>query len=153
MKKAVLAFVGRRELDRYFVLLALAWALICASTLLRVPVDVIHPFLGQRYVFYPYTLIGFALIWLAAAAPNWLRAVPALILVAAVFQGLKNPQSRWRHEPIDFSAELLACAGQEDYAFPVHVTGGKASPLGDFLWRIPFRGADCRALIAQSLIR
>jgi hypothetical protein len=66
---AVMAFLRLDRLDRHFMLLVLVWAAICAMMIVRAPIGKIHPFLsGPRYFFYPFILMSWAGLWIAAVS-------------------------------------------------------------------------------------
>jgi hypothetical protein len=138
---------ARRQIGFPLILLALMFGLTVAVTLSRVPVEAMHPYLaGPRYFFYPYIVLGWGLLWLAAASPPSLRAGLIALVLLSVAQGL--PRLARHHEPLDWKGEMIACARSDGRTIPVLTTGRL-----DDLWTLTLTGAQCRALIEGSLIR
>jgi hypothetical protein len=110
-----------------------------------VPVEVLHPFrAGPRYFFYPYVLLGWSVIWLAAETRGKVRAAMGALLFLSI--ALALPGMARKHDAFDWRAELEACARSDRYALPLHFTGDKA-----LAWRLELTGPQCASLIARSV--
>lgn len=138
----------RGRLDRYFYLLAAAYACVCASIVLRMPLDW---FLrmdatgeGVRYFFYPFVLLIWLLLWLAHESPSLVRWPTVAVIATSI--ALSLPDMQWRHDPIDWRAQLDACAKADRYELLVQYLG-----TGGDAWHAKFTGEECRALLAKSL--
>jgi len=142
----VAAFGVRDHLDRYFVLLLAMFVGACMVSTARLPMNIISPFFaGPRYFFYPFVLITWAGIWLAANSAPWFRMALLIAYVAAV--GFAAPLMSWRHIAIDWRAHVALCAKMDGLELPV--LWWNASPL-EIHWR-QFLGRECRTFIDQSL--
>jgi hypothetical protein len=150
---AALTWASRARLDRYVLLLVAALMLVSLATVLRAPLEGMHPYYaGPRYFFYQFIMIGWLLAWIAAESQGALRVAAAGVLAFAIVQGFGERAFRWRHEHWDWKAHMLACAGSGEYDVPIHYMGGKANPYsGDLTWHVRLTGAECRGLIANSL--
>jgi hypothetical protein len=145
----VAAWLVRSRLDRYFLLLSAIYGVICVSVSARMPIGSlagIDPFLvGPRYFFYPFILISWIMIWLAAVSPQSVRAgVAAAFVCSLVFSwhGLTR-----HHDSFDWRANILACATQSgDYEIPIHYIGEAKE-----MWHAKFAGDECRILLQRSL--
>jgi hypothetical protein len=152
---AVLIWLRRDRLDRYFLLLVLIWVGICALTMVRMPVGEIHPFLaGPRYFFYPFLLLTWAGLWIAAVSGPIIKWSLAISYVAALWFAITyeyQPGYRYlgfarRHDPIDWRAHAERCAQSEKYVMPIHTNGD-----ANVLWPRELTGAQCRALLENSV--
>lgn len=151
-----LMFAVRTRLDRHFVMLLAATVVVIAPTALRLgsaEIYGVHAFLaGPRYLFYPFILIAWMIIWIAAVSPGWSRHVALVLLAFGIGQGLADPYFRWRHDHLDWRASIQACAASDAYDVPIHYMGGKANPPGNgIVWQLRLSGAQCRDLIQRSL--
>ena len=149
----VLALLGvalwqiRARLTWHFALLVLAWAAICATTALRNPIHVIDPLdAGPRYFFYPFILLTWILIWIAALSPAHVR----ILLLAGCLMGVAWIYKRMTrsHDAMDWRGHVAACAQSDQYDLPIHYDGRASS-----MWYVRLAGQQCRDLIAGSLIR
>lgn len=144
---AVLAWWMRRRLDRYFVLLVLSFLAVALLVAFRMPADDLRglaPFgSGPRYFFYPFILLSWILIWLAAVSPRPVQAVLAAGFALTLV--LAGPRLSRRHDPLDWKHEVLACAQADRYELPIHYLGSK-----DEMWHVKLTGAQCRLLLARS---
>lgn len=138
---------NRHKLDRNFVLLILAYLLICAISVLRNPVEGLHPLrAGPRYFFYPYIMLGWMVLWVAAKSPSPLRYALAGVCCWTVISSGKALQRR--HAPIDWKTQIVACAYSPKYTIPIHFAGELS-----FLWHIELTGEQCRQLLRDSIFR
>src|SRR5262249_41714851 len=112
---ALVVWMLRARLDRYFYLLAAAFALVCASVVLRIPLDWFMRMgatgEGVRYFFYPFLLLMWLMLWLAQEAGTLVRG--AIFAVIAVGIVLAVPHMQWRHTAANWRAELAQCANGE----------------------------------------
>lgn len=136
---------NRARLDRYFVLLALAYLSVCAITVLRIPLVDMHPLVaGPRYFFYPFVLLGWMLLWVAARSGGFTRyGLVALCCWAVLWTGQFLQR---RHEAIGWRMHMAACQVSETYTMPFHMTGQLSS-----LWNVTFTGEHCRKLVRDSI--
>ncbi len=144
----LVGFFGLKAEDRpKYILLGLLLVFALASSVSRVPVNAPHPLLaGPRYFFYPITFIIWMLIYLAIGAPKILSSFAALMIgsyIPALFLdfnfSLQVPNVKW-------SKQVRACTKAETYTFAIQY--GYPSVQ----WEMTMDGADCRRLVAQSLI-
>jgi hypothetical protein len=141
----LIAWSCRARLNAYFWLLVLADIGICALTILRIPVGVIHPFLaGPRYFFYPFILLSWIMIWLASVSNLGTRLGFALAFLIALIMCAPH-FARW-HEPIDWQAAVAACAGSTQYDLPAHFDGQSSTT-----WHASLTGQECQKLLRESL--
>ncbi len=151
-----LAYGARDRLDQNFALLIAALIAIIAATALRnKPSELLIFQAAPRYFFYPYILIAWSLFWIAATTASKPRRIVATALVGfGIAQGLTHPLFTWRHDPLDWRANIEACAAADNFDLQIHVTGGSANPLagGHVEWRFRFSGEQCRKLIERSLL-
>lgn len=141
------AWFARARLDRLFVLLVLAWLVLCLASVARAPLEAIHPLAGgPRYFFYPFLLLGWIVIWLAAENPRrWARWALGAVLMSTVL--VARERMPRRHDYTDWRVELAACAAAPDtYPLPIQQDGRKENMVA-----VEFTGAECRALYAMSL--
>jgi hypothetical protein len=135
----------RSRLNGYFYLLVLTYMAVCGVVLVRVPAEIIHPFYaGPRYFFYPFIVLSWIMIWLAAVAGWAIRFGVALAFLVALVMAWPN-LARY-HDPIDWKAEVLACARSTEYSLPMHWTG-KSSEM----WHVPLTGQQCQQLLDASV--
>jgi hypothetical protein len=137
----------RDRLGMPFWLLVLAWAAICATTVLRNPLGVIDPLNGgPRYFFYPFTTMMWIMIWIAALSPAYVR----ILLAAGYLLGIAWVYKRMTrsHDAADWRGHLAACTQSPEYALPLHYDG-----VSSRMWHVWLTGEQCRDLIARSLIR
>lgn len=147
---AAVIWFSRSRLDRYFVLLVLAFIAISVVIPLRSPpgqFENINVFAaGPRYFFYPFICLGWILIWLAHESPNSVRiATAAAWLVALV---VASPGLSRRHDPIDWRKHIVACTTSDRYQIPIHYNGRIAD-----VWRANYTGDECRKLLGKSVWR
>jgi hypothetical protein len=142
---AVAAFASKAARDRYFLLLAFLYAAICGSVALRGPVADFHPIVaGPRYFFYPYILLTWIGIWIAARS-NWgVRSALAAAFLFAFVSAAR--QMSERHVPIDWRANMEACARSTSYKLPVHWDGS-----AEGIHYADFTGDECKRLMSSSL--
>ena len=147
-------YLIRERLDRHFALLVAAYALISVTTAMRVEPTALNAFeAGPRYLFYPFILIAWALIWIAAETSRWAKAGAIGILVFGIVQGFTHPSFSWGHDRFDWPDILRKCAASDNYHIPIPYAGGPASsPVRSILWQEKFTGEQCRQLIARSLL-
>ena len=144
-----ITWLVRKKLDRYFLLLAMSYALICGSVIWRSPIEVIHPFLaGERYFFYPFGLLMWISIWLAALSPS----VVGMTFVALLGLSLSLLGGRFQfgQDHSNWGETLLTCArsdGAEVNDIPIFYYNGKTHPD----WHLKLTGDQCRHLISQSI--
>jgi hypothetical protein len=138
-------WISRRKLDRCFALLVLAYILICLITAIRLPVDAIHPVhAGPRYFFYPFIVLAWIILWVAAKSPRPMRI--ALIGICCWTALLAGRDLSRRHEAVDWRQHVTACAQSERYELPIHFAGTTR-----FMWSVDLTGEQCRKLISGSL--
>lgn len=121
-------------------------ALICVAvtTAVRVPITNIHPFAaGPRYFFYPFIMLGWMLIWLIAVSDRRYGALLGAVLCGSVLQAVPNMTRR--HDALDWSQHVQACAKSDRYVIPIHEAGSKSA-----VWHVELTGAQCRRLLARS---
>jgi len=137
---------NRNKLDAGILLLAACLAISIVATLVRVPLDIIHPVLaGPRYFFLPYILLAWLLIQ-AFCVCGWPgRSVLGILLVFSIHQTVMYGQ-RFQ-DTFDWQSEINACAAQtKPYNLPVQFDGSRASA-----WHVVLDGTQCKQLLSQSL--
>ena len=142
----IAAWMARARIDRMFGLLLLAWLALCFASVVRAPLAGIHPLAGgPRYFFYPFLLLGWATLWIAAESPSrWVRWALGAMLASSVW--VAYPHMPRHHHRVDWRAELAACAAAPgSYSLPIHQDGRKETIVA-----VEFTGAECRALMAMS---
>jgi hypothetical protein len=145
---AVVVWDNRSKLGFPFLIMLALYALTIILSLARVSVEVLHPFLGgPRYFFYPYVLIGWSLLWIAAEASGPWRLAPVAILIVSIV--LAAPNVTQRQDVLGWAKNLQACAESNDQNFElkVHFSGWDA-----IAWSVRMEPADCRRAIAKSLL-
>lgn len=139
-----LTWFARKKLDRHFMLLVFAYAIVCASVAVRNPLGNfagMDPFLaGPRYYFYPFILLSWIVLWLAAESAKAVQIATAGILATILLLALPGMQRR--DDQIDWREQLQACARSETYQLPVHYNGNAKD-----VWRAPYTGAECRSVL------
>jgi hypothetical protein len=141
----------RKKLDRYFLLLAMSYALICGSVIWRSPIEVIHPLMaGERYFFYPFGLLMWISIWLAALSP----AVVGMAFVATLGLSLSLLGGRFQfgQDHSNWEETLMTCArsdGADVNDIPIFYYNGKTHPD----WHLKLTGDQCRHLISGSIFQ
>jgi hypothetical protein len=137
----------RRTLDRYFALTVILWLTVCTMSVVRVPVEILHPFLaGPRYFFYPFILLTWLGIYLAAASV-W--PVRALFAAGYVFTlAMAMPSMSRRDDAIDWRKHITACMLSAEYDVPIHYDG-QAATLG----YVHLSGAQCTLMVVKSWFR
>jgi hypothetical protein len=154
---AVMAWLRRDRLDRYFLLFVAMWTAVCALVVVRIPIGVIHPFIaGPRYFFYPFILMTWAGLWIAAVSGPIVRSILATLYIAAVWTAANyayQPDFKYfgfrrGHDHIDWAAHVRRCAQSEKYNMPIHHDGRMDTVT---FWTLT--GEQCRALLANSVFR
>lgn len=148
---AVIAILGvacwtvRRELNFYFPLIVASYALICVMTMNRNAIEILDSDLGgPRYFFYPYILLSWIIIWIAAKASALVRIGLFIALVFAL-KTAWDGMSR-RHDTINWQANVKARARSRSYKLPIHYAGDARQIL-----QLRLTGEQCRKLISDSL--
>jgi hypothetical protein len=146
---ALAAWSARTKLDRWFLLLVLMFCAMCASVALRLPITVLQAMdpldAGARYFFYPFILLAWIMISIASQSALPVRVGIGAAMACALVLALHG-MSR-RHDAINWRDHILACAQSPgSYAIPVHRDGRVSA-----MWSTELTGADCRALMRQSL--
>jgi hypothetical protein len=145
----LLVFLARDALDRWFGMLVLALVAVATSVVARLGSSAIDidPFVaGPRYFFYPFVLTSWMLIWIAACSSFAARGLALAAIAGAII--VASPGMSRRHDEINWRAHVEACADAAGtYELPIHYSGRRAE-----MWHAQMTGADCRALIAQSLL-
>jgi hypothetical protein len=137
----------RQRLTLPFWLLVLTWVAIVATTVLRNPIGIIDPLNGgPRYFFFPFAVLMWIMIWTAALSPAYVR----ILLAAGYLLGIAWVYKRMTrsHDAVDWRGHLAACTQSHEYALPLHYDG-----ITHRMWHVWLTGAQCRDLIARSLIR
>lgn len=139
-------FNHRRELGLTFVLLVSALAACALSSIMRQPLEVIHPTLaGPRYFFFPYVLLSWTLIQLASLEGSAIRLASCMLLAVGARNMLEG--GRRVHGHIDWRSHIQACvASEQTYVIPVHFAGDSAA-----VWSLPISSTQCRKLVQESL--
>jgi hypothetical protein len=142
----VVWMIASRDRDRYFALLLVALMLSIASTAIRVPITIPHPFLaGARYFFYPYIILSWLLIWIAHDT-GFARWIATFVLLFAFAQGLLSPNFYSRHDHVGWSAQLIACASSASPSdILIHYDGGP-----NLIWRVTLTQDQCTAMMHDS---
>jgi hypothetical protein len=100
---------------------------------------------GARYFFYPFILLAWIMISIASQSALPVRVGIGAAMACALVLALHG-MSR-RHDAINWRDHILACAQSPgSYAIPVHRDGRVSA-----MWSTELTGADCRALMRQSL--
>jgi hypothetical protein len=144
---AIATFRIRKLLSVPFWLLVLTWVAIVATTVLRNPIGIIDPLNGgPRYFFFPFAVLMWIMIWIAALSPAHVR----ILLAAGYLLGIAWVYKRMTrsHDAADWRGHLAACTRSPEYALPLHYDG-----ITHRMWHVWLTGQQCRDLIARSLIR
>jgi hypothetical protein len=154
---AIMIWLRRDRLDRYFLLLVLIWAATCVLVVVRVPIGDTHPMVaGPRYFFYPFLLMTWVGLWIAAVSGPIVRSSLAIAFVLAVWfatnyelhSGYNYAGFTRRHDHIDWPTHVERCARSERYVMPIHTNGDS-----NVMWPRELTGAQCRGLVANSVFR
>lgn len=139
----------RRELGLTFVLLGLSLGVAIVSSIGRMPLEIIHPVqAGPRYFFFPFILLSWVLIQLAALDKAGTRLFTCMILAAGVRNMLES--GRRLHGAQDWRGNLQTCLqtpSPQLYRIPIHYTGDNNN-----LWHLELSADQCRQLIQGSLL-
>jgi hypothetical protein len=143
-------YVVRLRLDRYFALLVLMFVFVAVTVAARhAPENFqhMHAFrIAPRYFFYPFILLSWIMIWIAAVSTAPVRLAFAAAFTYAVI--VAGPGLSRRHEPLDWRQHILACAKTDGpYEVPIHMDGEVKN-----LWKLKLTGKECRRLLAQSVL-
>jgi hypothetical protein len=114
---------------------------------------------GPRYFFYPFMLMTWAGLWIAFVSGPIVRSILGIAYLAALWiavtyeyvPGYKYAGFQRRHDHVDWREHVGRCARRGDaekYVMPIH-TNGDANAL----WPRELTGAQCRALVADSVFR
>lgn len=142
---AGVTFHHRKKLDRHFFMLVAIFAVVGLSTVMRVDEYMIQAMKeGPRYLFYPYILLLWIMIWLGRVSSKTGRALLGLVMAFSIVQAM--PKYARHHTFIDWEGEVRQCANTQERLLPFH-TNGKA----DEIWLINFQGAYCARLIDESI--
>ena len=118
-----------------------------ATAAYRVPVEILSPVGGgPRYFFYPYVLEMWMLIWLAVRMPSFLRAVPALILLAVVPLSLANFQ-RHQERLRSWAVTARECHAGVETIFETQFDGTRRNA-----YRPTYPVAICRQAMRNALL-
>lgn len=140
------AWSARDQLGFDYLLLLGCIAVAIALPLLRNPVGILDPVNGgPRYFFYPFILVAWALVQVAAAGGLGVRIAVGMVLALALRQTVVR--GRRVHDPIDWQAQVRACSRSEAYVLPIHYDGN-----ADLAWKVRLSGVDCSRLMAESLL-
>lgn len=147
---ATLVWFARNRLNRYFYMLVAVYTITCGTIALRIPLEwyagMPNPATtAPRYSFYPFILLAWILIWVAAVSQTWVRAAIAAVLIAVHVPAL--PYMQRREDAIDWRKELAICSTQSTYELPIHYNG-----VAKEAWHVTVSGAECRNLQAWSLL-
>jgi hypothetical protein len=153
---ALLAFLvaaSRQQMDMYFGLLLCALVFSVLSSMIRAfmigaSIDSLEPFgSGQRYFFYVFILLSFALLWLAAVTkPRLLQLAPSLILASALLLSLRAQYFVWPEVWVpsgDWRSELVDCAAKVSRS-KLTVTSNE---------HLLLYANQCRSLLEDSLMK
>lgn len=136
---------NRRELGLPFLLLGGALGVAMASSMARIPVEMIHPKLaGPRYFFTAFVVLSWLLVQIAASKEGRTRVVAIVVLAVAARNAVDVAQRR--HESIAWRAHVAQCLESSSHAFPIHIAGQLTST-----WTLVLSGEQCRRLVSQSL--
>jgi hypothetical protein len=138
---------NRRRFGWPFWLLVTVNIVICASVALRLNehLATINQFIaGPRYFFYPFIVLGWLLIWVAAESNGIVRAITVCIFAVSIVTA--GTELSRRHDHISWRDEILKCANSETYKIPLHFIGETKN-----MWDVEFKGAECREMIRRSL--
>jgi len=140
------AFLSRRKLRWQIALLALAWVAVCMSAYLRIGEirGLSSIGAGPRYFFFPLIILMWIGLWIALESPRWMRAIMGLGLALALFAA--GRQLARYQDPVDWRAEVMACARADTYALPIHFDGAR-----ERLSHITLTGEQCRRMLDASL--
>jgi len=142
------AWFVRKRLDRYFFLLVLTFIIISLTVSFRMPLEAfaaIDPFdVAPRYFFYPFIMLSWLMIWLAALSPTPVR-VGFVVAFASAIMLAGTGMSR-RHDAVDWRQNILACTNSVEYQLPIHYAGSAKD-----MWHLKLTGMQCRSLISRSL--
>src|ERR1700694_1513181 len=129
-----------------FFSLVMTYFLSVVISVARVPVEAMHPFLaGPRYFFYPYILLGWIFIWIAAETGGRMRFVIAMVPIVAVCLAL--PKMQRRNDKLSFGTQIRSCANSDsDRDIMVHFAG-----VASATWNIRLTPSDCKQALERSL--
>jgi hypothetical protein len=148
---ALAAWRVRGQLNRYFFLLVVTFFIVCLLNQARLQGCCPHPFTtGPRYYFYPYILLSWICIWIAAVSSVRVRAIFAAAYTFAVVSawfgpGVGRGMARY-HDFIDWRAHVLTCVNSDKHEIPIHYIG-----FANDVWTITLTGEQCRRLVRESI--
>lgn len=148
---AALLVAGIRLLPRAdrlpFLLLGLALGAAVASSVARVPLDVMHPFhAGPRYFFFPFVLFSWMLIWMMLRLPVEYKAAAAVCFAGALLNVLPYFQRHQQHL-VPWRQQVAECLSAPTTKFEIQYDGSLARA-----WQSEFTREMCAAGIAGSPI-
>ena len=139
---------NRQRFGWPFWVLLCTYALVCASILLRLSNDtlfIIDKLLAaHRYFFYPFIVLSWLLIWIAAQTNNIVRVATACLFAVSITAAGTRMSNR--HEHFSWRNEILKCSTSENYKVPLQFSGYAAD-----MWSIELKGSECRDLMQRSL--
>jgi hypothetical protein len=139
---------NRKNFGWPFVVLLCIYGIVSASVLLRLSYDtllIIHKFVaGQRYFFYPFIVLGWLLIWIAAETNNFVRIATALVFMVSIIGAGWRLSSR--HDHFSWRDQILKCSTSDTYELPIHYSGYTPN-----MWKVEMKGSECRDLMHRSL--
>jgi hypothetical protein len=128
------------------------WYLLLGSIALsvtRTNVLVLHPwYAGPRYFFFPYILLSWLLLQVAASRTNrrWLRRTAQVILVIAALNALPH---FWKgHDDLHWREHVASSIDFDNYAIPVQ-RDGKACAT----WYLTVTGAQAATWLSHDPLR
>lgn len=134
----------RRELGGMFVLLGMALLVVIAASTSRIPVDIINPiFGGPRYFFFPYILLSWVLLQIAALPQAGPRIVTCMLLAMAFRNTLDG--GRRMHHALDWRAEIARCLEQPKTQLRIHFVGDSNN-----VWLADMTREECQSLVRRS---
>ena len=135
----------RTRLPQQFWLLLGALVGITLITVMRAPLDIIHPVTaGPRYFFFQFIILAWLLFLVAANAGRAVSVPIVCVLAFSIVQAL--PNMRHFHEALDWPTELRNCAASDSYQLPIHYDGSWQK-----LTHVMLAGNQCQQLIGKSL--
>jgi hypothetical protein len=141
---SLLIWNAREKLPALFYLLLAAWAATIAAAVMRWDPVYTHPFQSNdRYLFTPYVLFAWSIVWLA----NVYRGLTKAVLVASLFAAslIMLPRLSQRDHSPDWRQELATCANSEGHVFRINHFDGR----NDRGWVVTLTGDQCRRALGR----
>lgn len=141
------AFVRYRRSLTFWLVAGLLGASI-GMVALRVDIAIIHPVLaGQRYFFFPFVLISWCLVQVAAGDKSWCWKMISSLLIGVSLVNAVPVLTRPRPDDLRWKEHVFSCPFFARYLIPIEYNG-----RADMAWRLDLSGEECRVLLGHDLL-